>query len=361
MAKSVWPYDSFPEPVIKIDEKSLNRLVCFVISPISDNKERWDDLLELIRHVCKSISEALKIPIEVVRADEITSAGVIHTETWHQIRSADVIIADITGQNGNVMLELGVAAAWRKKEEVIIMRESKPDERILFDINPARHIEYKYTFKGIQKLSSQLREVISNAIGTAPFTPLKKLEIKLPLKAQLDQGKDFPELFTPDITHRVVKDDCLEFGSLYIYPNSWMSVGNLKIRNVKVEAKLRFNLRRDYPAFMGVMLRAQHFYANYGHLVYIGYDGKITRTVPEDDKGKYKEDRIGELKDFNPDDGKFIDFKLEFDETSLRINIGSFSKEFLASEMPYVFTRGRIFFIAGFCRVGINKVRVEQL
>ena len=361
MSNSIWPYDSFPEPVLKIDAKSLNKLVCFVISPISQNKERWDDLLKLIRSVCADLSRDLKVPVEVVRADEIASAGVIHPEIWSNIASADVIIVDITGQNGNVMFELGVASAWRKKEQVIILRESNLEERFLFDINPARHIEYSYSFEGLTKLKSNLTQIIGQAITSAPFTPLKKLRVKLPFEVNLNSVRDYPELYTPDIGHRVVKSDCIEFGSLYVYPNSWMSVGNLQIRNVKVQAGLRFNLRRDYPAFMGIMLRAQHFFANYGHLVYIGSDGKVTRTVPQDDRGTYKDDQIGQVDNFTADDVSFIDFNLEFDEISFRINIGSFSLEIPAVDMPHVFGRGRIFFIAGFCRVGINKMRVEEL
>lgn len=197
MSNSIWPYDSFPEPVLKIDAKSLNKLVCFVISPISQNKERWDDLLKLIRSVCADLSRDLKVPVEVVRADEIASAGVIHPEIWSNIASADVIIADITGQNGNVMFELGVASAWRKKEQVIILRESNLEERFLFDINPARHIEYSYSFEGLTKLKSNLTQIIGQAITSAPFTPLKKLRVKLPFEVNLNNVRDYPELYTP--------------------------------------------------------------------------------------------------------------------------------------------------------------------
>jgi len=189
-AKSIWPNDLYPDQVLKISEQSIEQVTCFVISPISDDKARWDDLLSLITHVCDRIAKNLAISIEVLRADHIVSAGIIHPEIWQRIIASDLIIADISGLNGNVMLELGVAAAWRQKENVIILREANPEEKLLFDINPARHIEYSHSFGGLEKLKADLFKLIHEALTAAPLQPLEKLSVDLPFKMDFSNGRD---------------------------------------------------------------------------------------------------------------------------------------------------------------------------
>ena len=150
MAHSIWPHDVAQEHHAPL--KPLGNLTCFLISPFQP-KVRFDDLFELVNGVCQGIKRSLGLDEFVCkRADHITSAGVIQPEIWEQIKSADIIIADVSGQNGNVMIELGVAAAWRRKEHVIILREESSDEKHLFDINPARHIEYTRTATGFDLL-----------------------------------------------------------------------------------------------------------------------------------------------------------------------------------------------------------------
>jgi len=361
MTKSIWPNDTYPELQVKVDDKSLSSLTCFVISPIGKNKERWDDLLLLIRNVCNIVSKQFQVNIEVIRADEITSAGIIHPEIWNKIALSDILIADVTGQNGNVLLELGVASAWRKKEQVIILKEFNPEEGHLFDINPARHVEYTNTFSGYQKLTSDLRELIIQAISSSPFKPTEKINIKLPYSASFENYQTHPELFTPDIVHRVSKNDSLEFGSLHVYQHSWMSIGNLNIRNVRVKAKVRFSLVKNNLPWIGIMIRSQHYFANYGHLVYINAEGVITRTVPEETLGDYSNEEIGRLETFSNDPFEYMDFTVEFDEVSLRVKIDSFHKEFPVHEMPHAFYSGRILIIPAYCRMDLQSIEVSKL
>lgn len=139
MTQSVWPYDHTLDDNA---EKQLGELWCFVICP-SRPPEYWDELFALVDGVCQQIAKDMGVPIRCRRAVDIVSAGIIHPEIWQDIRSADFIVADVTGSNGNVMFELGVASAWLDKERVIILREDRPDEPRLFDINPARQVDYR--------------------------------------------------------------------------------------------------------------------------------------------------------------------------------------------------------------------------
>jgi hypothetical protein len=134
MAQSIWPRDTSVE--LQLPLKPVGELTCFVISPFQP-KTRFDDLFDLVNGVCQEIRTALQLDtFSCIRSDTITSAGVIHPEIWQQIKQADIIVADVSGQNGNVMLELGVAAAWRNKEQVIILREEIQKRNICSTLTP---------------------------------------------------------------------------------------------------------------------------------------------------------------------------------------------------------------------------------
>jgi hypothetical protein len=200
MTLSIWPHDTALEPDLPL--KQFGHLTCFVASPFQP-KNRFDDLFELVKRVCQQLRTVLQLDgFECVRSDSIASADVIHPEIWLNLKRADVIIADVSGQNGNVLLELGVAAAWRRKEQVIILREESADEKHLFDINPARHIEYSRTSSGFVLLEQKLAGVMLEAVAAAPFADVPSAELELPLTAKLDDGKDCAALWVPPVSHR---------------------------------------------------------------------------------------------------------------------------------------------------------------
>lgn len=95
------------------------------------------------------------------------------TDIVHDILIADVILADLTGLNKNVLYELGLAHASGKK--VILVSESRTFLRKLpFDISAYRI--YKYTLESLSKkqfdttLSNALQEVIKSPGGlSSPY------------------------------------------------------------------------------------------------------------------------------------------------------------------------------------------------
>jgi hypothetical protein len=96
MAQSIWPRDTAVEPPPPL--KPLGELTCFVISPFQP-KPRFDDLFDLVNRVCQEIKTALALDrFSCIRSDTITSAGVIHPEIWQQIKQADIVVADVSGQ-----------------------------------------------------------------------------------------------------------------------------------------------------------------------------------------------------------------------------------------------------------------------
>lgn len=359
MTASIWPHDTYLSPKIPSQSKTPDAITCFLVSPFQPSS-KWDDLFNLVKSVCASVGQTFGVQIDCQRADSIASSGVIHPEIWEAILRSDFVVCDITGHNGNVMLELGIASAWRNKEHVIIIRDTGDEKPHLFDINPARHLEYTVTFSGLQKLAADLAHVVTDVLATIPVQPSGPVNVNLPFRAPLSDGIDRPELRTEDITHRRLLPDCLEFGAPLIYRYSWMSIGDLLIANVRIKADLRLTLETPpHNPFMGVMVRGQSFFANLGHLVLVRKDGTVYLTVREDDTGKYHDEMLGALPNY--DVHQFTHFDIAIDSTALRICVGSLKIVRPLADLPYIFSKGRLILIAGACRVGVRSIEVDAI
>jgi hypothetical protein len=273
MTQSVWPYDHASEDSYGV-EKSLDELRIFVLCPAKP-PSYWNDLFTMIDHVCKQIEKHLGVPIKCRRAVDIVSAGIIHPEIWQGIHNSDLVIADITGGNGNVMLELGVAAAWLDKERVIIIREDREDEPRWFDLNPARQVDYTRSPSGFQNLANRLFSLIQDGIARAPFEKMApKTRLSLPAVLDLTTEEDGKYLWGPSGAHRrVISGQGIEFGSLFNFRFGCLSVGDLINRNVRVTGEFRFSApqpRTDHQPWIGVMLRSQGYLSDTGHLAGCG-------------------------------------------------------------------------------------------
>ena len=122
---------------------------CFVIMPFEKNLD------EVYHRLIKPTVE--KKGYEVKRSDEIYGNQPIIEDITTEIRTANVLIADVTGKNPNVNYELGYAHALGK--EVIIITRDIND--IPFDYRYRRAIIYKTTdFDWKDKLEKALSRTL---------------------------------------------------------------------------------------------------------------------------------------------------------------------------------------------------------
>ena len=84
------------------------------------------------------------------RIDQAVFAGDILARILHRIETADVVVADLTGQNPNVYLEVGYA--WAKERPTILLVQDVADLR--FDVQGQRCIIYD----SIRELETRLEE-----------------------------------------------------------------------------------------------------------------------------------------------------------------------------------------------------------
>ncbi len=138
----------------------------FVICPIgsddSDDRKRSDRVL---KHVIKP---AIKIVTSqndeecIHRADLIAKPGRITQQIIEKLRSTDVVIADLTGQNANVMYELGLRHGTGKPCVLLCQKNQK----LPFDLADLRTIFYEIDVDEVEKASLELSKHISDAISS---------------------------------------------------------------------------------------------------------------------------------------------------------------------------------------------------
>ncbi|HKC82290.1 MAG TPA: nucleotide-binding protein [Gemmatimonadaceae bacterium] len=144
---------------------------CFLIAPIglagSEVRRRSDLLFE---HVIRPATQAAGY--ELLRADQINVPGPITGQIVRLLLEADLVVADISGLNPNVMYELGIRHAARRPVIQLVTK----GESIPFDIANIRTIVFDVTSldsadAARQTLIQFLSAVDSGAyLGESPVT-----------------------------------------------------------------------------------------------------------------------------------------------------------------------------------------------
>lgn len=136
----------------------------FVLMPFD---KAFDDIYKL---GIKETANALSILAE--RVDEqIFQEGILE-RIYRQIELADVIVADMTGQNPNVFYEVGYAHA---KGKLCILLTQRPED-IPFDLKHHRHIIYG---NSIQALRQQLTDELAWAKSQIEVTRSSRIKVTL--------------------------------------------------------------------------------------------------------------------------------------------------------------------------------------
>jgi ATP-dependent Clp protease ATP-binding subunit ClpA len=132
---------------------SIKGGVAFILIP--HNKE-FDDLFY---HYIKPSMEVHGLT--VLKADNIFKPGNILSQVWAQIRTAEVIVVDVSGQNSNVIFELGLCYGIQRCP-ILLTRD--PSE-LPFNIRNLRYIQYENTAAGAHKLAEDLKTTVGEFLS----------------------------------------------------------------------------------------------------------------------------------------------------------------------------------------------------
>lgn len=176
-------------------------LKCFVIGPIGDRlapidsppRRTYEDAIQIFEEVIQPACESFGI--KPIRADKMTKAGEIPEQIVRLLATADLVIADLTGANPNVMYELGLRHATGLP--AIQLGEHG---RLPFDIAAIRTIQFARTETGLVQARHQLQEMIATGVEEG-FDPVTASRVLNSLR-----GAPAGEA-TTEVVARVVEDE----------------------------------------------------------------------------------------------------------------------------------------------------------
>ncbi len=156
---------------------------CFFITPIgTEDSIEFKKLNALLDNIINPILEEFQF--DTVVAHTIDSMGSIGDQVFKSIIECDLILANLTGLNPNVMYETAVAHSFGKPT---IMFAEKGELRLPFDLVADRVIFFNDSIEGAGKLKDELRKKINNIINHKgePDNPITRVLNRTAVKEEL--------------------------------------------------------------------------------------------------------------------------------------------------------------------------------
>jgi tetratricopeptide (TPR) repeat protein len=137
---------------------------CYVSMPFGIKVDQNGVAIDFDRIYAQFIKPAVEgTGLTCVRADELPTGAVIQKSILSAVLGSDVMIADLTTTNANVMYELGIRHMAQRGVTILLTARR---ERIPFDINYSKTIGYELDQNGLitGESAQVLRQTISSAI-----------------------------------------------------------------------------------------------------------------------------------------------------------------------------------------------------
>jgi hypothetical protein len=143
---------------------------CFVITPIGQSgSDIWNKSNGLIDAVIKPVLEKLGYKVEA--SHQINSSGSITNQIIERLLEAELVVANLTGLNPNVMYELAVRHA--KRLPVITLAEEST--KLPFDIQAERTLFYEDSMKGVEDLKPKFLAAIESISSEPQDNPIYRV------------------------------------------------------------------------------------------------------------------------------------------------------------------------------------------
>lgn len=165
---------------------SSTKKKCFIITPIGDEKSITRENADSVIHAIKLLKETNNL--EWIIPHHMSEPGSITKQVIECILNCDLVIANLTELNPNVMYELAVRHASGKP--VIVIAEY--GTKLPFDISVERTIFYSNDIKGAFKLQEDLSKMITSIKWDDDFldNPIYRAKRDFKMKETVSEGKE---------------------------------------------------------------------------------------------------------------------------------------------------------------------------
>jgi hypothetical protein len=130
----------------------------------SPERETYEEGLRVMEEVV--VPASTSVGLSPVRADGLARAGEITEQIFKRLRDDDVVIADLTGANANVMYELGLR---HTKDKLTV--QIGEFGRLPFDVNMIRTIQFSRSPVGLINARDELIQVLAAGLA-GEFDPV---------------------------------------------------------------------------------------------------------------------------------------------------------------------------------------------
>lgn len=167
------------------ERQEQDRKKCFIITPIGA------DEADIRRHADGVIDSVLEPVLnehgfDLYVSHRMSNPGSITNQIMKLILEADLVVANLTSLNPNVMYELAVRHAIRKP----VIQICEKGTRLPFDINDERTIFYVNDMKGVVDLKSSFSGMIGDAMNDqTPDNPIYRATQEVSIIKNLQPGE----------------------------------------------------------------------------------------------------------------------------------------------------------------------------
>lgn len=196
---------------------------CFVMMPFD---EKFTPVYE--QAIRPAIAALTSHRLDCVRADKILAAGIVAEQIRKAIHDAAICVADLTGNNPNVIYE--VALAHEANKPVILLTQDPP-EKLPFDIRHFRAISYR--IESLPALADDLTRslAVEVKLGEPPVRLIQEMlapaslgpepgpfvvaACPLPYRGAMRPGGGFKTLHPTESDHVGIRGLIQAFGLIY--------------------------------------------------------------------------------------------------------------------------------------------------
>ncbi|OVE81187.1 hypothetical protein BVY04_03890 [bacterium M21] len=194
-----------PKPSTLEVQEQPTKKECFIVTPIANKDSNTRRAADGVIEAC--IQPVLeKLGFIATAAHHVSATGSITKDVITRLLEADMVVANLTGTNPNVMYEVGIRHATGKPMIAIV---EEGGENLPFDIADERTIFYVNDMRGVEELRKSLGPMVEKAAeedfpADNPVTRVSKAQAyeKL-LTAQDESGEKSVEKYMFESMERI--------------------------------------------------------------------------------------------------------------------------------------------------------------